>query len=384
MEQHKPTSVPTPVDGSNQGILVGDARGQIVAASNTAARLLGRNRSALIGQPLAQVCPDPRWTENIVALVTLPNGSRPVSSPLQFIAEFAGHTLNVELATLAAEGNLGPGEESRTGGGVVAVLTLPGSSNQALENRNEVMASLAQELRTPMTSINGYTDLLLNESAGIVGAMQRQFLQRVKANIERMSGMLNDLIRVTAIDTEQFELEPEPVNFIEIIEEAIMGSSAQFRERNITLQLDLAEHLPPLHADRDSLYQIVSHLLANACQCSQTGTEVIVHADCKAEAKDYLIVSVTDTGGGIDSADRQRVFSRRYRADNPLIQGLGDTGIGLSIAKTLVEAHGGRIWVDSEMGHGSTFSILLPVTQPSEENLARTGERKVEPGIPSI
>jgi len=245
------------------------------------------------------------------------------------------------------------------------------------------MASLTQELRTPMTSINGYTDLLLGESAGIVGAMQRQFLQRVKANIERMSGMLNDLIRVTAIDTEQFELEPEPVNLIEIIEEAIMGSSAQFRERNITIQLDLAEHLPPLHADRDSLYQIMSHLLANAGQCSQPGTDVIVHADVKAEAKDYLLVSVTDTGGGIGPADRQRVFSRRYRADNPLIEGLGDTGIGLSIAKTLVEAHGGRIWVDSEMSHGSTFSILLPVTQPSEGNLAPTGERKVEPGIPS-
>jgi len=177
-----------------------------------------------------------------------------------------------------------------------------------------------------------------------------------------MSGMLSDLIRVTAIDT-QMALEPEPVNLVEIIDEAIMSNSAQYRERNITIRLDLADRLPPVQADRDSLYQIMSHLLANACLCSQPGTDVMVGARAKPEAEDYLVVSVTDTGGGIQLADRQRVFSRRYRADNPLIEGLGDTGIGLSIAKALVEAHSGRIWVDSEMGRGSTFSFLLPVVQ---------------------
>jgi PAS domain S-box-containing protein len=354
----------------NDGILVGDALGRIVAASNTAARLLGRSHSTLIGQSLAQVCPDPRWGENVQALITKPEGMQPVQSPIRFTAESVGRALHVELATLTAAGDAATC-------GVVAVLTTPGGPDQEPGNRNEIVASLAQELRTPMTSIGGYTDLLLNESAGILGAMQRQFLQRVKANAERMSGMLNDLVRVTAVDIEQFELEPETVNLIEIIEEAIMGSSAQFRERNIAIRLDLADSLPPLHVDRDSLYQIMSHLLANACQCSQAGTDVIVHAHSQVGAEGYLIVSVADTGGGINPVDRQRVFSRRYRAGNPLIEGLGDTGIGLSIAKTLVEAHGGRIWVDCEMGQGSSFSLLLPVAQTSEE-------RQVEPDIPSL
>ena len=227
-----------------------------------------------------------------------------------------------------------------------------------MENRSEVIASLSQELRTPMTSINGYTDLLLNESVGILGEMQRQFLQRVKANIERMSGMLDDLVLATAADTAHVELEPESVNLAEVVEEASLGSAAQFRESSITLQLDLAESLPALHADRDSLCQILSHLLANACQCSRSGTQVRVSAQ-RSEAEGHVAVSITDTGGGISPSDRQRVFSRRYRADNPLIEGLGDTGIGLSIAKTLVEAHGGRIWVDSEMGQGSTFTFVL-------------------------
>jgi signal transduction histidine kinase len=146
-----------------------------------------------------------------------------------------------------------------------------------------------------------------------------------------------------------------------------MGSSAQFRERNITVQLDLAEHLPPLSADRDSLYQIMSHLLSNACLCSQSGSEVMVSARLD-DPQQHLVVSVTDTGGGISPADQLRVFARRYRADNPLIEGLGDTGIGLSIAKTLVEAHGGRIWVNSEMGKGSTFTFMLKAVPASKED----------------
>lgn len=354
-DQYERTAVPLSADGACYGILVSDARGQVVAASNAATQLLGLSRRALIGQPLAGVCADPTWNKTIQSLMAPPNGSAPAPSPTRFTAQMGSHALDVELAALAANDS--------APGGVVAVLTAPNGKEEA-ENHNEVIASLAQELRTPMTSISGYTDLLLGESVGILGAMQRQFLQRVKANIERMNGMLNDLVRVTAIDTEHFELEPEPVNLREIIEETIMGSSAQFHEHDITIQLDLAEQLPSLHADRDSLYQIMSHLLANACLCSKPGTQVGVSAQ-RSEAEGFVAVSVTDTGNGISLADRQRVFSRHYRADNPLIEGLGDTGIGLSIAKTLVEAHGGRIWVDSEMGKGSTFTFLLRAVQPA-------------------
>jgi len=366
-EQARHALPPAGGDATTYGLVVSDAQGQVVAASDTGARLLGKDRSALIGQALSCACPDPHWKEIVEELLTLASESPSAQAPVPFTVQFAGRQINVELTLLAADGNSSPG-------GLVAVLTAPSRSGPESENRNEVIASLAQELRTPMTSISGYTDLLLKESAGILGAMQRQFLQRVQANTERMSVMLNDLVRVTAIDTEQFKLEPEPVNIVEIIEEAIMGNSSQYGERNVTIQLDLDEHLPSLCADRDSLYQIVSHLLANAGQCSQSGTEVLISAH--QDQENFLAVSVTDTGGGIHPSDRQRVFSRRYRADNPLIEGLGDTGIGLSIARTLVEAHGGRIWVESEMGHGSTFTFVFPILPSSENDLGLT----LEPG----
>jgi signal transduction histidine kinase len=246
--------------------------------------------------------------------------------------------------------------------------------------QSKVALSLVHELRTPMTSVIGYIDLLSSESVGILGETQRQFLQRVRANIERMGGLLNDLIRVTAIDAGQISLSPGPVDLINVIEDAIMSLSSQFSERKLAVQMDMPSELPPIRADRDSLYQIVQHLLSNACQCSKAGTETLVRArleryeDQVEGLPDHLFMSVTDTGGGIVPDDQRRVFQRLYRADNPLIAGLGDTGVGLSIAKSLVEAQGGRIWVESEMEVGSTFSFILPLSPEDEGDRAPAGE----------
>ena len=229
----------------------------------------------------------------------------------------------------------------------------------------EVVASIAQELRTPMTSIAGYTDLLLGESVGILGAMQRQFLQRVKANVARMEGMLSDLVQITAIDTGQIKLEAASIDVPELIKDAVMTTSTLFREREQSIRLEVADNLPKLYIDRESLQQTLQHLLSNAALCSPNNAEVVVRAQVPVEMTDYMLFSITDQGGGISAEDRQRAFHRMYRADHPLVQGLGETGVGLSIAKALVEAQGGRIWVDSEMGRGSTFTFILPL-QPVE------------------
>ena len=249
---------------------------------------------------------------------------------------------------------------------------LGGTSEEETTATNEMVASLVHELRTPITSINGYTELLLNEEVGILGATQRQFLLRVMANIERTGPLLDDLLRVTAIDAGRISIAPEPVDMIGVIEDTTMSLSAQLSERNLAVQLDMPLELPLVQADRDSLNQIVTNLLSNAIQCSEPGSEIVVRArlsereDQFKDLPDYLLVSVTDTGGGIDPGDQARVFQRLYRADNPLIAGLGETGVGLSVAKTLVEAHGGRIWVESVANVGSTFSFILPLSAEAD------------------
>jgi signal transduction histidine kinase len=235
--------------------------------------------------------------------------------------------------------------------------------------KDQFIASISQELRTPMTSITGYTDLLLGESVGALADMQHKFLQRIKANTERMASMFNDLIGVTTIDAGQLKLQIEPLDMAEVIEDTIIGARAQLEEKEILLDVDVDENLPLVKADADYARQIMINLLSNACKCSPNGGKISIRATAydKREfgesATGYLLVSITDSGGGIAPEDQSKVFDRFYQAEQPLIAGLGETGVGLSIAKALVDAHGGRIWVESEMGVGSTFNYILPIAE---------------------
>lgn len=243
------------------------------------------------------------------------------------------------------------------------------SGGASLTNEQaEVIASISQELRQPMSSIIGYADLLLGESVGILGALQRKFIERIRASTERLGSLIDDLIQITTLETGLMSLKPEPVDLNLIIDNAMAYTSSQLREKNITLRIDIPENMQPIHTDREALQQILIHLLQNAGAASSVeGTVTLRVRTQKEGGNEYALLQVTDTGGGIPSEDLPRVFSRLYRADNVLIQGVGDTGVGLSIAKALTEAQGGRIWVETEMGAGSTFSILLPIRHPADK-----------------
>lgn len=230
----------------------------------------------------------------------------------------------------------------------------------------EVITSISQELRQPLSSIIGYTDLLLGESVGILGALQRKFVERIKASTERLNSLADDMVRVAAKETESKDLNIETVDLNAVIDHAMSYTSMQMREKNIALQIDLPKTLPNLQADRAALQHILIHLLQNASAATPYDGAVTLKVQTKTEGgADYILIQVTDSGAGIAKEDLSRVFDRMYRADHPLIQGVGDTGIGLSITKTLTEAHNGRIWVESKPGAGSTLSALLPVNASS-------------------
>ena len=233
----------------------------------------------------------------------------------------------------------------------------------------EVVASIAQELRQPLSSIVGYTDLLLGESVGILGALQRKFVERVKSSTERIRSLTDDMIQITTLEAELNDLNPEAVDLNAIIDNAMSYTSTQVREKNISMHLELPKQLAPIHADREALQQILIHLLQNAGAASPfEGTVRLKVQTRNEENTEFILIQVTDSGGGIPAKELPRVFTRLYRADNVLIQGVGDTGVGLSIAKTLTEAQHGRIWVESEQDVGSTFSVLLPIAGSAETN----------------
>jgi signal transduction histidine kinase len=228
----------------------------------------------------------------------------------------------------------------------------------------EAIASIAQELRQPMSSILGYTDLLLGESVGLLGAMQRKFLERARTGIERMGALLNDLIQVTALESGHLDLTPTQVDLLRCVEEAVSQVGPALRERDLALRMDFPERVPAIMGDNDAVAQIILHLLNNAIAASPEGDQVVLAARVEqSEDHGFLMLSVTDHGDGIPVEDLGRVFQRLYRGDRVIIQGVGDGGIGLSLVKALSEALGGRVWVESEVGAGSTFTVLLPLTE---------------------
>ncbi|HKZ54645.1 MAG TPA: ATP-binding protein [Anaerolineales bacterium] len=232
----------------------------------------------------------------------------------------------------------------------------------------DAILAIAQDLRQPMSSIMGYTELLLGESVGLLGAVQRRFLERVRSGIDRMRALLNDLIQLTALETGTLTLTPEPVNLMGCIEEAVMQVSNAMRSKGIALRMDIPEEVSPILGDQDAVVQILIHLLSNAIGAAQDSSEVLLAARSQpGPDSSFVMLSVFNRGEAIPGHDLGRVFQRNYRADRELVPGVGDTGLGLSIVKALSEAIGGRVWVDSAPDVGTTFTVLLPLTerQPS-------------------
>ncbi|MBN1877172.1 MAG: hypothetical protein JXA33_23315 [Anaerolineae bacterium] len=329
------------------GMVVVGINGQIEMVDALARRMLHLPEGDITGLPIDGAYPEAEWTQLIAELLSNKGGARRRAHIT--LSEYG--EIEADLVTLT------------DGDGQVMGLVMTLNAPESIVERREAIVSTAHEFRTPMTAVTGYTDLLLGEQAGILTEMQQQFLERVKANVEQMGHLLNDLISIVSPDSQSIELSPQPVDLMEIIEEAIMGLAARFRERKLTVHLDLPSGLPKAQADHDSLYQIMLRLLSNAVLCSKEGTAVTVSAHKETPETiqgTFILISVEDTGSGIAVEDYGRVFRRFYRANQPLIQGMGEKGVGMALAKMLVEANGGRIWVRSKPGVGSIFSLILP------------------------
>jgi signal transduction histidine kinase len=254
--------------------------------------------------------------------------------------------------------------QNQVGKANLKILELEKRPSASISNEQiEVIASVSQELRQPMSSIVGYTDLLMGESMGHLSELQRKFIERIKASTERIGGLVDDLIQITNLDAGKVKFKPEPIDLNLVVDNAMAYTSTQLREKNITLRLDILEKAPPILVDREALQQILIHLLQNATAATHPEGNITLRMRLeKKDGNDLFNIQVVDNGGGIGAEDIARVFARRYRAETTLIPGVGDTGVGLSIARTLVEAQNGRIWVETEQGTGSTFFAQIPVT----------------------
>jgi signal transduction histidine kinase len=230
--------------------------------------------------------------------------------------------------------------------------TLPGA-------QLDVVMAIAQDLRQPLSSIVGYTDFLLSEKSGILVMQQRKQLERIKIATERMNRLVDDLLQAISPESNPLRLKFSDVDAREVIQQAVTEISQFRRERGIALQLDLPEEPLRIRSDRYALANVFAQLLQNASQASPPGGDVKmkVLVESNEGQVDYLLVQVSDSSNGFEAQDLVRVFTPRpadaQEEGNP---------VDMPRLKALVEALGGRAWVDSEPGHGATISVLLPVS----------------------
>lgn len=231
-----------------------------------------------------------------------------------------------------------------------------------------LFSGMLDELRTPMTSISDYTDLLLAESIGILGAAQQQALAMIASDISRAAELISEIQKVAQLDGARFGLEYGNIDLISIIEDVIEEESGDFTEKGHIVELALVDQLPPIAADGASLKHIVAQFIANASAVSPAGSKITVSANFGRfqlpngfELVDAIEIKVKDKGGGISLDDIQQVFARKYRTDNREIAGFGDAGVGMTVARAYARAQNGDLWISTEAGEGSVFHLALPM-----------------------
>jgi signal transduction histidine kinase len=249
------------------------------------------------------------------------------------------------------------------------------STPTSFENM-EIITNLAQELRQPMSSIVGYTDFLLGETVGILGNLQRKFLERVRLSAEKMSKLVDELIYITNAELTPMLSAFSPVDLNRVVDEAIAEISDQLRSKDIALRVDLQEQLPLINYDIQVLQDTLVTLLENAGAVTPEEGEIALRV--KVESDDvigrYILVQVADLGGGIDKEDLSRVLSPSEGQDDKPISGVGEALNKLPELRASIESMDGRIWIDSEPGMGSVFSLLLPIKAEAEHRDAGGGK----------
>jgi signal transduction histidine kinase len=235
--------------------------------------------------------------------------------------------------------------------------------------KSDFVSFVAHELKNPMTSIKGYTELLAAGSVGQINEMQANFLSTIRSNVERMSALVSDLNDNAKIEANRLRLEFKPVEVPEIVDDVLRSTKRQIEDKHQSIELKLSTSLPLVWADRLRVGQVLTNLISNAHKYTPEGGQIVVGAEVTNNqwdlegAKRVVHVWVRDNGIGINIEDQTKIFQKFFRSDDSKAREVPGTGLGLNITKSLVEMQGGRIWFDSQFRAGTTFHFTIPVAE---------------------
>ncbi len=229
---------------------------------------------------------------------------------------------------------------------------------QADRAKSEFVSWVAHELSTPMTSISGYTEMLVEGTAGPLTAQQEQFVRNVHSNVGRMQVLVSDLQDISRIETGQLRLAMKPAALADALKNALQSTQTQIEARSQQLTVEVPGNLPLVRADPARMTQILINLLSNAYKYTPDGGHIRVQAQLQNV---YVHCAVSDTGIGISPEDQARLFTKFFRSEESTVRETPGTGLGLCIAKSLVELQGGEIEVESQIGKGTTVTFTIPI-----------------------
>jgi Signal transduction histidine kinase len=245
--------------------------------------------------------------------------------------------------------------------------------------KSSFLATVSHELRTPLTSVIGYSEMLLEGLAGEVNAEQREYVRTIMEKGENLLALISSILDFSKVESGNLRLKLGPTDLREVVRAASNTIVPMARKQQVTIDLALGDTIPTIQADAEKVRQALINIIANAIKFNRKGGKVVVEVECVtverkpqkgpeelpaafAPADEGMVrLTVTDTGIGIPKEKLTRIFDSFYQIDHSSTREYGGTGLGLAIAKSFIEAHGGSIQVQSELGKGSSFSIWLPI-----------------------
>ena len=341
----------TILKGMTEGVLVVDGRARILMVNDALRQLLSLSSDVSDRMPVEII----RNAELEEAIRKAIRDGENVALEL-YLSKAGEKTIEVSVVSIHPSGTR-MDEDGEGIRGAVAVFHDITRLKQLEKIRQDFVANVSHELRTPLTTIKGYAETLLD------GALKEdqafQFVQVIQRHTDRLTKIVQDLLMLSKIETKEFQLKMEMISLPNLIDDIIDFLKEPAEKKKISLS---RHEIPPsltLRADRSYLEQVLINLLDNAIKYTPEGGKVIVSA-VEKNSEDIQF-SIEDNGIGIPKEDLSRIFERFYRVDKGRSKELGGTGLGLSIVKHLVQAHGGRVWVESQLGKGSTFYFTLPI-----------------------
>nr|WP_321497918.1 PAS domain S-box protein [uncultured Methanolobus sp.] len=346
---------------SNDAVVIHDLAGKVLDVNDKACTIFGYPKEELVGINLVSLILPEDTQETISSMGKVKenrswrNETRMIRSDGSIIhLDISGSLIETQQNIIQAVGR----DITDRIKAEEAMLHAKIEAETASRAKSEFLATMSHELRTPLNSIIGFSDIMLDGMAGELVDKQEHYVQHISQSGHHLLNLINDILDISKIEAGKMELYLDSVDIKKAVSEIVTITESLASRKNITVDVKVPDISPLIYVDRSKLKQILYNLLGNAIKFTDNGGNV--HIDVTSN-DDFVTISITDTGIGISPDDQNKLFKPFSQIDASISRRYEGTGLGLALVKELIELHGGRIWVESDAGKGSTFTFELPI-----------------------